>query len=188
MTKVDEGYSSKELHSQRTEERKACTEMGIPVIEGEGSKQGAFLSGVYEQMLDNAESNFFRRPILESFDDLGHKITWLAIPTLEDLKCALYEAGDLVLDVGPEKVFTMQDIETAAYVSDCSYQMRFVPILASNVMEMVNITLNNFNDECLHSGGTTKIFDVDRHAELSPDDLFRKYYIGVGEIHSLKGI
>jgi hypothetical protein len=168
----------KELLSQRTEESRTLTEMGIPVIEGEGSKQGAFLSRVYEQMRDNAESNFFRRPILESFDNLGHAITWLAIPTLEDLKCALYEAGDLVLDGGSEKVFTMQDIETIAYVSDCSYQFRFVPALASNIMEMVNITLNNYKDECLHSGGTTKIFDVDRRAELSQDELFKKYYQG----------
>jgi hypothetical protein len=73
----------------------------------------------------------------------------------------------------------MLDIETAAYMSDCSYQFRFVLILASKVTEMVTITLNNFKDGCIYSGGTAKIFDVDRRIELRIDEFFTKYYVGV---------
>jgi hypothetical protein len=116
---------------------------------------------------------------MQSCDNLGRKIAWLAIPTLEDLKCALYEPGDLILDLGPEKVFTMQDIETAAYMSDCSGQFRFVPTLASLVMEHVSITLNNFKNECTRSGGTTRLFDIDGRTELTVDGFFKKYYEGV---------
>jgi len=103
-------------------------------------------------VLTSSASNFFRRPVIQSLDNLGHKISWLAIPTLEDLKCALYEAGDQILNLGPQKVFTMQDIETAAYMSDCSYQFRFVPRLASMVMEMVSKELENFKNACTSSG------------------------------------
>ena len=67
------------------------TELGTPLIESEKSKQGEYLHQVFEQMLTTAESNFFRRPTIASFDNLGREISWLTIPTLEDLKCSLFE-------------------------------------------------------------------------------------------------
>jgi hypothetical protein len=97
---------------------KEYTELGIPVSEGDQSKQGEYLDRVYDQMLTTAELNFFRRPVIESFDSLGHKVSWVTIPTLEDLKCSLYEPSGLIPDLGPEKVITLQDIETAACISD----------------------------------------------------------------------
>lgn len=165
--------------SQNAEERREYTEKGTPVIEWDGSKQEQYLGRVYEQMLDNAESNFFRRPILESFDNSGHRVSWLAIPTLEDLKYALYEASDSILDIGPEKVYSIRDIETAAYVSDCSYQFRFVPTLASLIRKMLSNTIVNFQSECSRSGGTTKMFEVNRSADLTVDEFFKKYYEGL---------
>lgn len=53
----------------------------------------------------------------------------------------------------------MQDIETAAYMSDCSGQFRFVPILAS-LVEHVSITLNNFKPPTIISYRNSYAFMV----------------------------
>ena len=83
-------------------------------------------------------------------------------------------------------MFTMQDIETAAYISDYAHQFKFVPNLASLMTKIVSNTINSFMNQCTRSAGTTKFFDVDRRSELSVDGFFKKYYEGV-EIFESKG-
>jgi hypothetical protein len=80
---------------------KSIPSLGYLLLKHDGAKQVEFLHQVYDQMMNTAETNFFRRPVIQSCDNLGRKIAWLAIPTLEDLKYALYEPGDLILDLGP---------------------------------------------------------------------------------------
>jgi hypothetical protein len=170
---------TQEQHSSKVVGRIQYSELGIPVSQVNGSRKEEYLLRVYDQMLTTAETNFFRRPIIQSFDSLGRKLSWLAIPTLEDLKYALFEADGSIMDLGSEKVFTMQDIETIAYLSDYSSQLKFMSALASNVMKIVPNTIDNFKKECFSSGGTAKILDVNRDSELSLDEFFNKYYEGV---------
>ena len=147
------------------------TELGIPLTEGDGVRQGEFLLRVYDQMLNAAETNFFRRPVIQTFDNQGNKTGWLAIPTLEDLKCALYEPGNTPQDLGlPDKVVNMHDIETAAYMSDSPIPLASLQALASQIMAMVTSTFDSYRNECYRSAGTSKIFDVQQAT-------FRSYWM-----------
>ena len=71
------------------------------------------LDRIYDSMLKSAEINIRNRPYIRSFDNLDRRVSFLVIPTLEDLKYTLFEPSDLVQDVGyPLKVTTKQDIES----------------------------------------------------------------------------
>ena len=55
------------------------------------------------------------RPCIRSYDAANHQISYMAIPTLEDLKQTLFPAGDLIIELGyPFKVTTKGDIETGS--------------------------------------------------------------------------
>jgi hypothetical protein len=55
---------------------------------------------ICDKMFTSAEMNFHNRPHVHFFDKLGRSISFLAIPTLEDLKLVLFEAGNLANDHG----------------------------------------------------------------------------------------
>jgi hypothetical protein len=73
---------------------------------------------IYDKMLEYAKINIRNRPCISSFNNCNDPISFLVIPTLEDLKSALFEPGDLVQEVGyPLKVTTKDDMESAAFLT-----------------------------------------------------------------------
>jgi hypothetical protein len=63
------------------------------------------LDRIYNSLLTSAEINIRNRPYISSYDNSNRPISFLVIPTLEDLKSTMFEGGDLVQDVGyPLKV------------------------------------------------------------------------------------
>jgi hypothetical protein len=119
--------------------------------------------------------NFHNRPCVHSFDHLGRAISFLAIPTLEDLKLVLFEANDHGY---PIKVTTMGDIESVAYIAGLPGSLgspALIPDSVSLMTRMISEHIQNFCEECNNSAGTTKILDADG-VELSLSALLRKYY------------
>lgn len=178
-------HTNKDMDTQRQQTNPMAkgveyTELGIPVTEYSGSRQGEFLLRVYDQMLCTAEINFFKRPVIQTYDNHRNKTGWMAVPTLEDLKNALYESVSIAQDLGlPDKVINMQDLETASYRSDFPRALESFQNLASQMVAMVTSNFNSYKNECRRSAGTTKILDIDHTTELSLDNFFRKYYDGV---------
>ncbi len=110
-----------------------------------------------------------------------HQISYMAIPTLEDLKQTLFPAGNLIIELGyPFKVTTKGDIETAAFLAEYPrgavghYSM--ITLIISSATKMVTRQIHSFTDACTSQGGTTKIFDANG-TELSPEGLLKKYYV-----------
>jgi len=136
---------------------------------------------ICDNMFTSAEMNFHNRPRVHSFDKLGRSISFLAIPTLEDLKLVLFEAGNLANDHGyPIKVTTMGDIESVAYIAGSPPGSigfpALIPDLVSLMTRMISEHIQNFCKECNNSGGRTKILDADGLTELSLNALFKKYF------------
>ena len=139
------------------------------------------LDRIYDSMLTSAEINIRNRPYIRSYDNSNRPISFLVIPTLEDLKSTMFEAGDLVQDVGyPLKVTTKEDIESAAllaqYPPGTLGHHDMVPTIVSRITKRTSELIHYFIEECISQNGTTKMFDADGHMELSPDGLFKKYY------------
>jgi len=136
---------------------------------------------ICDNIFTSAEMNFHNRPRVHSFDRLGRSISSLAIPTLEDLKLVLFQAGILANDHGyPIKVTTMGDIESVAYIAGSPPgsvgSPALIPDLVSLMTRMISEHIQNFCKECNNSAGTTKILDADGLTELSLDTLLRKYF------------
>ena len=131
---------------------------------------------ICDKMFTSAESNFHNRPRVHSFDKLGRSISFLVIPTLEDLKLVLFEANGHGY---PIKVTTMGDIESDVYLAGLPPgslgSPALIPDLVSLMTRMISEHIQNFCEECNNSAGTTKILDADG-VELSLSALLRKYY------------
>jgi hypothetical protein len=89
--------------------------------------------------------------------------------------------GDLVVDYGyPSKVTTLQEIESAAFLARSALgtvsSPEYIPTLISHITKTISEDIQNFNKECNHYAGTTKIFDADGRTELSLDSLLTKYF------------
>lgn len=68
------------------------------------------LDTIFDNTLTSAEINIRNRPYIGSVDKRNRPGSFLVIPTLEDLKCTVFEPGDLVHGVGyPLKVTTTKD-------------------------------------------------------------------------------
>ena len=52
------------------------------------------LDRIYDSMLTSAEINIRNRPYISSYDNSNRPISFLVIPTLEDLKSTMFKAGD----------------------------------------------------------------------------------------------
>jgi hypothetical protein len=127
-------------------------------------------------MLTSAKIHICNRPMIRSYDARGHPISFSVIPTLEDMRDLLFEPGDLAQNI-ENRVATMQDIDLAACLAGAPQQViRKVPYVGSNIAIMVSIIIHNPMNECIHSGGTTEIFDSDGSTELSLDSLSEKYF------------
>lgn len=136
---------------------------------------------ICDKMFTSAETNFHNRPRVHSYDHLGRSISFLAIPTLEDLKLVLFEAGNLANDHGyPIKVTTMGDIESVAFLvrspPGTIGSPDLIPALVSQITRIISQDIQNFTKECNSNAGTTKILDADGLTELSLDTLLRKYF------------
>ena len=136
---------------------------------------------MFDDMLTSAEINIRNRPYISSFDNRDRSVSFLVIPTLEDLRSTMFIPGDLVQEIGyPLKVTTKQDIESAAFLAQSPrgtlghYGM--IPTIVSRITEMLTEHIHSFIEECISHGGTAKIFDADGLTELSLDDLLKKYY------------
>ena len=144
---------------------------------------------IYDKMLTSAEINIRNRPCISSFDNLGRPVSFLAIPTLEDLKLVLFEAGNLANDHGyPTRVTTMGDIESVAFLvrspPGTIGSPDLIPDLVSQITRIISQDIQNFSKECNSNAGTTKILDADGLTELSLDTLLRKYFsINLAEIN-----
>ena len=67
-------------------------------------------------VLTSAEINIRNRPCISSFDNLNRPVSFLVIPTLEDLKDTMFEPTDPAQEVGyPLKVTTNEDIESELF-------------------------------------------------------------------------
>jgi hypothetical protein len=143
---------------------------------------------IYDKMLTSAEINIRNRPCVRSYDNLGHPVSFLVIPTLEDLKLVLFEAGNLVNDHGYPRVTTMGDIESVAFLvrspPGTIGSPDLIPALVSQITRIISQDIQNFSKECNGNAGTIKILDADGLTELSLDTLFRKYFsISLAEIN-----
>jgi hypothetical protein len=131
---------------------------------------------ICDKMFTSAESNFHNRPRVHSFDKIGRSISFLAIPTLEDLKLVLFEANDHGY---PIKVTTMGDIESVAYIAGLPGSLGspdLIPDLVSLMTRMISEHIQNFCEECNNNAGTTKILDADGSTELSLNAFLKKYF------------
>jgi len=125
----------------------------IAVEPGKESELSQF-DRIYDNMLTSAEINIRNRPCISSYDQLNRPISFLVIPTLEDLKSTMFEAGDLVQEVEyPLKVTTKQDIESASFLAKSPprtlghYNM--IPHIVSTVTEMLTRHIHGFTKECI---------------------------------------
>jgi hypothetical protein len=135
----------------------------------------------YDNMLTSAEINIRNRPYISSFDNVNRPVSFLAIPTLEDLKYTLFEQTDPEQEVGyPLKVTTIEDIESTAFLAQCSPgtlgHHNMIPTVASRMTEIVTEHIHSFTEEAITLGGTARIFDADGLTQLSLDHLLKKYY------------
>ncbi|HEY7079684.1 MAG TPA: hypothetical protein VH500_08285 [Nitrososphaeraceae archaeon] len=147
------------------------------------SEQTRFLDKVFDEMLTSAEINIASRPILQSFDALGSRISFLVIPTLEDLKYLLFEPEDQTEKYSHQsKVTTIQDIESASFMGVGGFDpvaigiRKNLPTVIFNLRERVSHIARNFTEECHNQGGTIKVFGADGITEISLDKIFEKYY------------
>jgi hypothetical protein len=137
------------------------------------------LDRIYNDVLNSAEINIRNRPCINSFDNLNRPVSFLVIPTLEDLKYTMFEPT--TQEVGyPLKITKKEDLESAAFLAQClagtlgHYDM--IPILVSKITEMVTGHIRSFTKEAIALGGTTRIVDADGLTPISQDYLFKKYY------------
>jgi hypothetical protein len=139
------------------------------------------LGRIYDDVLTSAEINIRHRPCISSFDNLNRRVSFLVIPTLEDLKYTMFEQTDPAQEVGyPLKVTSKEDIESAAFLAQsppgilAHYDM--IPTLVSRITKIVTGHIHSFTKEAIALGGTTRIIDADGLTPISHDHLFKKYY------------
>jgi len=137
------------------------------------------LGRIYDDVLTFAEINIRHRPCISSFDNLNLRVSFLVIPTLEDLKYTMFEPT--AQEVGyPLKITTKEDIESAAFLAQCLPETLghydTIPILVSRIIETVTGHIHSFTKEAIAHGGTTRIVDADGLTPISQDYLFKKYY------------
>ena len=150
------------------------------MIPTETESKWSNIERIYDNMLTLAEINIPNRPCIQSFKH-GRKISFLAIPTLEDLKSSFFESGDLVQEVGyPYKVTTMEDIISVAFLAQSPPgtlgHHDMISTVVSRIAEITEKHIRSFIQESISNGGTTKIFDADGLTEISLDGLLKKYY------------
>lgn len=139
------------------------------------------LDRIYDDMLTYAEINLRNRPCISSFDNLNRPMSFLVIPTLEDLKYTMFSPTDPAQEVGyPLKITTMEDIESAAFMAQSPpgtlAHHDMIPVIVSRFTEIVTQQVRDFTNEAIAHGGKTRIIDADGLTPISQDHLFKKYY------------
>lgn len=105
------------------------------------------LDRMYDNMLTLAEINISNRPCIRSFDSRNRPVSFLVIPTLEDLKHTMF---------GTLGHFSM------------------IHTIVSRITEILTELIHKFTKECTSHGGTARYLTP--MILSSVDGLLRKYY------------